>query len=68
MGGTGMGQGGARYVYWLFIVIGSVLLVGRDIAFELLKIVFCIGLPIAVSCSTRSLQFMLTPRSRSQSS
>ena len=42
-----MGRGGARYVYWLFIVIGSVLLVGRDLAFELLKIVFCIGLPIA---------------------
>ena len=46
-GGRGMGRGGARYVYWLFIVIGSVLLVGRDLAFELLKIVFCIGLPIA---------------------
>jgi len=42
-----MGRGGARYVYWLFIVSGSVLLVGRDHAFELLKIVFCIGLPIA---------------------
>ena len=42
-----MGRGGARYVYWLFIVSGSVLLVGRDLAFELLKIVFCIGLPIA---------------------
>src|SRR5262245_3616930 len=46
--GTGMGRGGARYVYWLFIVSGSVLLVGRDLAFELLKIVFCIGLPMAV--------------------
>jgi hypothetical protein len=45
-GGRGMGRGGARCVYWLF-VIGSVLLVGRDLAFELLKIVFCIGLPIA---------------------
>jgi len=42
-----MGRGGARYVYWLFIVSGSVLLVGRDHIFELLKIVFCIGLPIA---------------------
>lgn len=43
-----MGRGGARYVYWLFIVIGSVLFLGRDHAFEMLKIAFCIGLPIAV--------------------
>jgi hypothetical protein len=45
--GKGMGRGGARYVYWLFIVFGSVLLLGRDHAVEMLKIVFCIGLPIA---------------------
>jgi len=45
--GRGMGRGGARSVYWLFIVIGSFLLGGRDLAFELLNIVFCIVLPIA---------------------
>jgi hypothetical protein len=43
-----MGRGGARYVYWLLIVIGSVLLLGRGQELEMLKIVFCIGLPIAV--------------------
>jgi hypothetical protein len=43
-----MGRGRARYVYWLFIVFGIVLLLGRNHALETLKIGFCIGLPIAV--------------------
>jgi len=40
--------------YWLLIVVGSLLLFGREQEFHLLKIVVCVGLPVAliwVCCS-----------------
>lgn len=42
-----MGRG-ISCVYWILIVLGSILLFARDQEFEALKIVFCVGLPIAV--------------------
>jgi hypothetical protein len=49
-----MGWQVARYSYWLLIVVGSLLLFGREQEFHLLKIVVCVGLPVAliwVCCS-----------------
>src|SRR5262245_21352094 len=45
--GTGMGRGGARYVYWLVIVSGGVGLVGRALAVEPLRIALGRGLAMA---------------------
>ena len=53
--GTGMGWKLARCGYWLVIVLGTVLLFGRQQEFHILKIVFGVGLPVAfiwVCCSS----------------
>ena len=42
-----MGWKLARYGYWLVIVLGTVLLFGREQEFHILKIVFGVGLPVA---------------------
>ena len=50
-----MGWKLARCGYWLVIVLGAVLLFGREQEFHILKIVFGIGLPVAfiwVCCSS----------------
>ena len=49
-----MGWKLARCGYWLVIVVGSLLLFGREQEFHFLKIIFGVGLPIAfiwVCCS-----------------
>jgi hypothetical protein len=55
-----MGWKVARCGYWLVIVVGAVLLFGREQEFHILKIIFGVGLPVAflwVCCS--SLRLML---------
>ena len=55
-----MGWKLARCGYWLVIVVGSLLLFGREQEFHLLKIIFGVGLPVAfmwLCCS--SLRLML---------
>ena len=50
-----MGWKLARCGYWLIIVLGAVLLFGREQEFHILKIVFGVGLPVAfiwVCCSS----------------
>ena len=50
-----MGWKLARCGYWLVIVLGTVLLFGREQEFHILKIVFGVGLPVAfiwVCCSS----------------
>ena len=50
-----MGWKFARCGYWLVIVVGSLLLFGREQEFHILKIIFGVGLPVAfiwVCCST----------------
>ena len=42
-----MGWKFARCGYWLVIVVGSLLLFGREQEFHILKIIFGVGLPIA---------------------
>ena len=42
-----MGWKLARCGYWLVIVLGTVLLFGREQEFHILKIVFGVGLPVA---------------------
>ena len=42
-----MGWKLARCGYWLVIVLGTVLLFGRDQEFHILKIIFGVGLPVA---------------------
>jgi hypothetical protein len=42
-----MGWKLARGGYWLVIVVGTVLLFGREQEFHILKIVFGVGLPVA---------------------
>ena len=53
--GTGMGWKVARCGYWLVIVLGTILLFGREQEFHILKIIFGVGLPVAfiwVCCSS----------------
>ena len=55
-----MGWKLARCGYWLVIVLGAVLLFGREQEFHILKIIFSVGLPVAfiwVCCS--SIRLML---------
>ena len=50
-----MGWKLARCGYWLVIVLGTVLLFGREQEFHILKIIFGVGLPVAfiwVCCSS----------------
>jgi hypothetical protein len=50
-----MGWKIARWGYWLVILIGAVLLFGREQEFHILKIIFGVGLPVAfiwVCCSS----------------
>ena len=50
-----MGWKLARCGYWLVIVVGTVLLFGREQEFHILKIIFGVGLPVAfiwVCCSS----------------
>ena len=50
-----MGWQIARYSYWLLLVVGTILLFGREQEFLLLKIIFGVGLPVAfiwVCCSS----------------
>ena len=42
-----MGWKLARCGYWLVIMIGTVLLFGREQEFHILKIIFGVGLPVA---------------------
>ena len=42
-----MGWKLARCGYWLVIVVGTVLLFGREQEFHILKIIFGVGLPVA---------------------
>ena len=42
-----MGWTVARCGYWLIIVLGTVLLFGREQEFHILKIIFGFGLPVA---------------------
>ena len=42
-----MGWKVARCGYWLVIVVGTVLLFGRQQEFHILKIIFGVGLPVA---------------------
>jgi hypothetical protein len=42
-----MGWKVARCGYWLIIVLGTVLLFGREQEFHILKIIFGVGLPVA---------------------
>jgi len=56
-----MGWQIARYSYWLLIVVGSILLFGREQEFHLLKIIFGVGIPVAflwVCCSSFRLMLM----------
>jgi hypothetical protein len=42
-----MGWKVARWGYWLVIVVGTVLLFGREQGFHILKIIGAVGLPVA---------------------
>ena len=56
-----MGWKLARCGYWLVIVLGTVLLFGREQEFHILKIIFGVGLPVAfiwVCCSSFRLMLM----------
>ena len=56
-----MGWKLARCGYWLVIVLGTVLLFGREQEFHILKITFGVGLPIAfiwVCCNSFRLMLM----------
>ena len=56
-----MGWQIARYSYWLLIVVGTILLFGREQEFHILKIIFGVGLPVAfiwVCCSSFRLMLM----------
>src|SRR6478672_8399032 len=60
-----MGWKVARCGYWLVIVLGTVLLFGREQEFHILKIIFGVGLPVAFiwACCTSFRRRLLRRRS-----